>query len=705
MLSFDPLIPTAGFKSYRLTEVRVTDEEYGRGAYATVVGVEYKGLKCAGKKLHIVLVEERVRETVYRFEGECRLLAQMRHPNIVQFIGVHFEEGSEIPILVMEFLPTTLTRCIDTYGVLPEEISYSILHDVALGLYHLHGQSEPIVHRDLSANNVLLTPNMTAKISDLGVAKILNLTPRQLSRMTQTPGTPAYMPPEALSEEPRYDTSIDEFSYGVLMIHVLCGRWPMPCEPVRVNPRNRAELLPVSEAERRDQYLRDIGDAHPLMGLIRRCVSNDPQQRARAAQIVRQMEHMIRQFPPTFANLVEMLRQNRADVTEKQGLREENERLVTQAERNREESERVARQHQAEVEQLHTDMTATQAQLQTEIQQRQRLATELKQSRQEAEMAARQHAAQVEQLRTESAAAQMQLREEIQRLKRFAQHRQEEIERCELAHSIEIEQLRLRLAEMQTKSEAQQTELRTKIETHQAEMRARSEAREEERRTLGNRQEVLSEEIARMRCEIEGLLATITSKDEVILAKDREIRSKDGEIQSKDGEIRSKDGEIQSKTAELLVKTASLSQIEIENERLQADILSKDREIESKKREIHTKTRELSAKSASLSQLEAENERLQAALLSKDREIESKQHEIHTKTQELSAKDDTIAAKNVEISGIQKALATKNATLTERESELASKSTILEHQSTTVQRLHQQLTRAREFLAGQKPQV
>ena len=594
-----------------------------------------------GKKLHIVLVEERVRETVYRFEGECRLLAQMRHPNIVQFIGVHFEEGSEIPILVMEFLPTTLARCIDTYGVLPEEISYSILHDVALGLYHLHSQSETIVHRDLSANNVLLTPNMTAKISDLGMAKILNLTPQQLSRMTQTPGT-AYMPPEALSEEPRYDMSIDEFSYGVLMIHVLCGRWPMPCEPVRVNPRNRAELLPVSEAERRDQYLRDIGDAHPLMGLIHRCVNNDPQQRARAAQIVRQMEHMIRQFPPTFANRVEMLRQNRADVTEKQDLREENERLVAQAERNREESERIAQQHQAEVEQLHTEMTATQAQLQTEIQQRQRLATQLRRSRQEAEIAARQHVTQVEQLRTESAATQMQLREEIQRLERLARHRQEEIERSELAHSIEIEQLRLQLAELQAENEAHQTELRTKIETHQAEMRAQSEAREEERRTLRNRQEVLAEEIAGMRCEIEGLHATITSKHE--------------HIQSKEGENR----ELRSKMAEL---------------------------------------------SASLSEMKTENERLQETLLSKHREIKSKQCEIHTKTRELSAKNDTIAAKNVEISGIQEALATKNATLTERESELASKSTILEHQSTTVQRLHQQLTRAREFLAGQKPQV
>ena len=279
-------LPT-GFESYRLSGVRLTEEEFGRGSYAVVLRLEYRGLKCAGKQLYPVLYEQGVGDTVRRFEEECRLLAQMRHPNIVQFIGVYFEEGSHVPILVMEFLPTTLARCIDTYGVLPEEISYSVLHDVALGLYHLHSQTPPIIHRDLSANNVLLTPNMTAKISDLGVARILNLTPQQMSRMTITPGTPAYMPPEAMRANPRYDARMDEFSYGILMIHVLCGKWPLPvCEAARPDPQNPDQLIPVSEADRREEYLRDIGNTHSLMDLILRCVSNNPVRRARAAEII-----------------------------------------------------------------------------------------------------------------------------------------------------------------------------------------------------------------------------------------------------------------------------------------------------------------------------------------------------------------------------------------------------------------------------------
>ena len=240
--------------SFKLTGVSVTSKELGHGSYATVLELEYMGLKCAGKKIHDILASQGASSyTVRRFGEECRLLSKVHHPNIVQFLGVCIQNSKEIPILVMEFLPTNLTSCIEKYGVLPQEISYSILHDVALGLCYLHAQTPPIIHRDLSSNNVLLTTNMTAKISDLGVARVLNLTPLQISHMTQTPGTPSYMPPEVMVANPKYDTSIDVFSYGILMIHILSGRWPDP--QVGANRTDHGKLTPVSEANRRKIFL------------------------------------------------------------------------------------------------------------------------------------------------------------------------------------------------------------------------------------------------------------------------------------------------------------------------------------------------------------------------------------------------------------------------------------------------------------------
>ena len=310
-----------GLQRFRLTGVRDTETELGQGSYASVVELQFRGLKCAGKKLHRYLYNSASRREqeglLQRFETECEILSELKHPHVVQFLGVHFEEGSTLPVLVMEFLQTTLTACVDRYGTLPREISYTVLDDVAIALCYLHGQTPAIIHRDLSANNVLLTSDMRAKVADLGMATILNLTPR--ARMTTAPGTQSYMPPEALKHNPIYGTKIDCFSYGVMILHVLCGRWPLPDEATRVNPNDPHQLIPLTEAERREEYLQEIGEDHPLMTLIRECLSNHPPLRPDTEEILHQVREVSTQFPPTFKNKVEMLQRLKTTADIQQG--------------------------------------------------------------------------------------------------------------------------------------------------------------------------------------------------------------------------------------------------------------------------------------------------------------------------------------------------------------------------------------------------
>ena len=269
------------------------------------------GLSCAGKKLHNIFFEETstVEKALIlqRFKDECRILSQLHHPCIVQYLGVHYATGSTVPILVMEYLHMTLAECIDRYGSLSDEIAYPILHDVALGLCYLHGQKPPIVHRDLSANNVLLTTDMRAKISDLGVAKIINLTPSQITQMklTTTPGTPAYMPPEAMKKNPKYGIKIDIYSYGVLILHIFCGRWPIPAEQVTQDPTNPEKLLARSEVERREEYILEVGLDHPLMELTKQCLEFNQDNRPEASEIISKIEQKQCLVPPTFKNKIE----------------------------------------------------------------------------------------------------------------------------------------------------------------------------------------------------------------------------------------------------------------------------------------------------------------------------------------------------------------------------------------------------------------
>ena len=149
---------------------------------------------------------------------------------------------------------------------------------------------------------------MNGKISDLGVAKILNLTPAQMTQRmsTQAPGTPCYMPPEALMARPTYTSKIDSYSYGVLVIHVLCGRWPFPADAFRPDPQNPDVLVPVLELDRRAEYLQDIGQDHPLMGLISQCLSNAPTRRPEASEILRQITATASRVPERHQNTIEM---------------------------------------------------------------------------------------------------------------------------------------------------------------------------------------------------------------------------------------------------------------------------------------------------------------------------------------------------------------------------------------------------------------
>lgn len=284
----------SSLEAYKLREVEVTDRELGSGCFATVFELNFKGLKCAGKKINDRDLSNDETYRTERFEKECRLLSQVRHPNIVQFLGVYSQEDAKAPLLVMEFLPMTLTFCIEQYsGELSNCISYSILHDIALGLNYLHSQTKPIIHKDLSSNNILLAYNLTAKISDLGISEILNLSPLQRSRTKNKFGTLAFMPPEMINvANPVSAVTIDQFSYGIIMIHLLSTECPEPELPY-LFPNEDGELIGYTEAKRRERFLAMIGEDHPLMDLIKRCISNIPKKRAHASDIVQQLEELL----------------------------------------------------------------------------------------------------------------------------------------------------------------------------------------------------------------------------------------------------------------------------------------------------------------------------------------------------------------------------------------------------------------------------
>ena len=162
---------------------------------------------------------------------------------------------------------------------IPMNLKFSVLRDIASGISFLHSHNPPIIHRDLSARNLLLTEGMVAKIADLGMARIVPSL--RLASMTKAPGASIYMPPEALEDDSRYDVTIDIFSLGVLAIFILTQTFPKPLSAAYMDTQRR--MVGRTELEQRGIYMQQIQsqlqEDHPLVKMIQRCLSNLPQDR------------------------------------------------------------------------------------------------------------------------------------------------------------------------------------------------------------------------------------------------------------------------------------------------------------------------------------------------------------------------------------------------------------------------------------------
>ena len=273
-------------------------KELGRGAYGKVYAVKYCQTVCAAKEIHSILIEDvgetERRLTIESFLRECRQCSMLRHPNVIQFLGVYYPTGAgganrmRLPVMVIEMMADSLTSFVDKHEKIPVHIKYSIVHDVSLGLCYLHNHDPPIVHRDLSPNNVLLTAHHVAKISDLGVAKVIKADSRKT--MTKVPGTVDFMPPEALASSPFYGPPMDVFSFAGIILHTFNQQWPRPIDQVQFDPKTRRKVA-LLEVERRQQYLdKMIGEAEVLRPLVEECLDDDPAVRPTIATVCERIQ-------------------------------------------------------------------------------------------------------------------------------------------------------------------------------------------------------------------------------------------------------------------------------------------------------------------------------------------------------------------------------------------------------------------------------
>ena len=289
-------------KKIGFTSVQIfKDQILGRGAYGSVCKAKCDELICAAKILHPTLFDPLTlvqiapqrehRSPISRFERECAYMNAIRHPNIVQYLGVFEDQDTKLPVILMEFMKESLTGFLkNSSQPIPYHIQVNICHDVILALTYLH--SNKIIHRDLSSNNVLLLGNLQAKVTDFGMARLgeQNSHSPQLS-FTACPGTQVYMPPEALETHPVYFEKMDCFSFGVLAIQILTRQFPKPGEALKTVDESLAGLprgevmLRVSEIDRRRNHISMVEKDHPLLPISLGCLKDKDVKRPKAKEV------------------------------------------------------------------------------------------------------------------------------------------------------------------------------------------------------------------------------------------------------------------------------------------------------------------------------------------------------------------------------------------------------------------------------------
>ena len=273
-------------------------QDIGTGSYGSVVKARLDDLPCAAKILHQTFFtsnDPNVQEFTQRFQQECRILRHLRHPCIVQFLGV-FEDprprSNRRPILLMELMEESLTHFLESSEKpLPHHLQVNITYDIALGVAYLHANG--VQHRDLSGNNILLDAGSRAKLTDFGMSKMVDINPRMTrNKHTACPGTLVYMPPEALRAKPVYTDKIDVFSAGVLMNQIVSRQYPNPSDPhnaVEDPNYGTTILVPVPERKRRENDLQRLFMTHALRPIALECIKDKERERPTAATLCRQL--------------------------------------------------------------------------------------------------------------------------------------------------------------------------------------------------------------------------------------------------------------------------------------------------------------------------------------------------------------------------------------------------------------------------------
>src|SRR5262249_10815754 len=190
-------------------------------------------------------------------------------------VGIH----GEIVFLTMELLEgETLAARIKGAGRLTVADARPIVEQIAAALTAAHAQG--VIHRDLTAHNVILTHDARAVITDFGLARAANESDATVTTDGEMIGSPAYMSPEQVEGAKSFSPATDLYALGIVMFEMVTGRLPFVGETSMATAVMRIREAPPSPR----QFCPDLGAGWDAV--ILRCLQRSPSARFPSARAV-----------------------------------------------------------------------------------------------------------------------------------------------------------------------------------------------------------------------------------------------------------------------------------------------------------------------------------------------------------------------------------------------------------------------------------
>ncbi|KAM0933690.1 putative protein kinase RLK-Pelle-SD-2b family [Dioscorea sansibarensis] len=281
---------------FSFEELRIATENFSKKLGQGGFGSMFEGELADGVKVAVKRLDD-IGQGKKEFLAEVQTIGSIHHIKLVRLIGFCAEKTYRL--LVYEYMPNgsldKWTFHASEADALDWNTRQRIIADIAKGLCYLHEECrQRIAHLDIKPQNILLDEKFNAKVSDFGLAKLIDREQSQV--MTRMRGTPGYLAPEWLTS--RITEKVDVYSFGVIVMEMVCGRKNLDSSQSEDSfhlirklqkfiEENRIEDLVDSQSSDMQSHK---NEAVEMMRLAMWCLQRDCSKRPSMSEVVKVLE-------------------------------------------------------------------------------------------------------------------------------------------------------------------------------------------------------------------------------------------------------------------------------------------------------------------------------------------------------------------------------------------------------------------------------